>query len=79
VRSDRGIVDQDVDTAELGQCPRRHGVDLVLFGHIGEDRYRLDLAFVGCLKIVPSDGRIAQFRTAAPSPDWGGVWSLGEK
>ena len=44
VRPDRGIVDQDVDPAELGQCPRRQRVDLVLFGHIGEHRYRLDPA-----------------------------------
>ena len=43
-------------------------------------------AFENCLKIMPGDGpsnlflgRIAQFCTAAPSPDWDGVWSLVEK
>ena len=42
--------------------------------------------FEGCLEIVPGDGpstaflrRIAQFCTAAPGPDWDGVWSLAEK
>jgi len=44
VRPDRGIVDQDVDAAELGQCPLRQGVDLVLLCDIGEDRYRFDAA-----------------------------------
>jgi len=37
VGPDCGIVDQDVDAAELGQGPRRQGVDLVLFGEVGED------------------------------------------
>ena len=42
--------------------------------------------FEGCLKIMPGDGpskvflgRIAQFCTASPSPDWDGVWALVEK
>ena len=42
--------------------------------------------FESCLAIMPGDGpskvflnRIAQFDTAAPSPDWDGVWSLAEK
>ena len=42
--------------------------------------------FESCLAIDPSDrpskvflGRIAQFRAAAPSADWDGVWSLAEK
>ena len=42
--------------------------------------------FESCLRIGPGDGpskvflsRIAQFCTAAPSPDWDGVWSLVEK
>ena len=42
VRPDRGIVDQDVDTAELGQGARRERVDLVLLGDIGKDGDRLD-------------------------------------
>ena len=42
VRPDRGVVDQDVDTAELGQRPRRHRVDLVLLGDVGDDGDRLD-------------------------------------
>jgi adenylate cyclase len=43
-------------------------------------------AFENCLTIMPGDGpskvflgRIAQFRATAPSADWDGVWSLGEK
>ncbi len=42
--------------------------------------------FANCLAIMPDDGpsrvfldRIAQFDTAAPGPDWDGVWSLAEK
>ena len=42
--------------------------------------------FENCLEIMPGDGpsaaflrRIMQFCTAAPSPDWDGVWSLAEK
>jgi class 3 adenylate cyclase len=42
--------------------------------------------FESCLAIQPGDGpskvfldRIAQFCSAAPSPDWDGVWSLAEK
>jgi class 3 adenylate cyclase len=42
--------------------------------------------FEGCLTIMPDDGpskaflgRIAQFCSTAPSPDWDGVWSLVEK
>jgi adenylate cyclase len=42
--------------------------------------------FEGCLKIMPGDGpckvflgRVAQFCTTAPSPDWDCVWSLVEK
>src|SRR6516164_698759 len=41
---DRGVVDQDVDPPKLGQSARRQRLDLVLFGHIGEHRYRLDPA-----------------------------------
>src|SRR5262249_49606986 len=39
---DRSIVDQDVDTSELGHCPRRQRLDLVLSGDIGDHRERLD-------------------------------------
>jgi adenylate cyclase len=42
--------------------------------------------FESCLALAPGDGpskaflnRIAQFRAAAPNPDWDGVWSLAEK
>jgi adenylate cyclase len=42
--------------------------------------------FESCLTLQPRDGpsrvfldRIAQFCTAAPRPDWDGVWSLAEK
>jgi adenylate cyclase len=42
--------------------------------------------FERCLSIIPCDapskvflGRLAGFRTAAPSADWTGVWSLSEK
>ena len=47
---------------------------------------RARTGFEGCLTIEPGDvpskvflGRIAQFCTAAPSPDWDCVWSLVEK
>jgi adenylate cyclase len=42
--------------------------------------------FEACLAIAPADApskvfltRLAQFRAAAPSPEWDGVWSLAEK
>ena len=42
--------------------------------------------FERCLSIIPCDapskvflGRLAGFRTATPSADWTGVWSLSEK
>src|SRR5215831_9629208 len=41
VRPDRGIVDQDVDPAELGQGPGGQRLDLGLFADIGENRDRL--------------------------------------
>ena len=41
VRPDRGVVDQNVDAAELGQCARRHRFDLFLAGDIGDNRQRL--------------------------------------
>jgi hypothetical protein len=42
VRPDRGVVDQDVDAPELGQRLRRHRLNLILLGHIGDDADRLD-------------------------------------
>ncbi|MGD0102687.1 MAG: hypothetical protein ABSC06_01450 [Rhodopila sp.] len=34
---DGGIVDQDVDAAERGQCTCRHRLDLILLGHVGNN------------------------------------------
>jgi hypothetical protein len=42
VRPNSGVVDQDVDTAKLGQRSRRHRVDLVLFGDVGKNCERSD-------------------------------------
>ena len=42
VRPDRRIVDQDVDSAELGQRPSGQRLDLGLFADVGENRDRLD-------------------------------------
>jgi hypothetical protein len=47
VRPDGGIVDQDVDSAELGQRPRRHFLDLVLAGDVGNHGDRLDAEALG--------------------------------
>jgi class 3 adenylate cyclase len=51
-----------------------------------KDWHEARARFEGCLEIMPGDGpskvflgRIAQFCTAAPSPDWDCVWSLVEK
>jgi class 3 adenylate cyclase len=42
--------------------------------------------FEACLELAPADvptkvflSRLTQFQTAAPSPDWNGIWSLAEK
>jgi len=42
MRPDRGIVDQDVDPAELGQRPGGQRLDLGLFADVGENGDRLD-------------------------------------
>ena len=42
VRPDCGVVDQDVDAAELAERFRRHRLNLVLLADIGDDRDRLD-------------------------------------
>jgi len=42
VRPDRGIVDQDVDPAELAHCPRHHRVGLILLRDVGNNRESLD-------------------------------------
>ena len=42
MRPDRGVVDQDVDAAELGQRPGRHRLDLILAGDVGNDGECLD-------------------------------------
>ena len=42
VRPDRGVVNEDVDMAELGQGPRRQFVGLLLMRDIGDDGDRLD-------------------------------------
>jgi len=42
VRPDRSIVDQDVDSAELGQRPGGQRLDLGLFADVCENRDRLD-------------------------------------
>ena len=47
MRPDRGVVDQDVDAAELGQRARRHRLDLFLAGDVGDDRERLDPEALG--------------------------------
>ena len=47
MRPDRGVVDQDVDSAELGHRPRHHRVDLILLGDVGNDGERLDPAVPG--------------------------------
>ena len=57
---------------------------LAAYRHKAWDQARA--GFESCLAIAPDDspskvflGRIGQFCTAAPSPDWDGVWSLAEK
>ena len=47
VRPDRGIVDEDVDPAELGQRLARQGFDLGLVADIGENRDGLDPEIAG--------------------------------
>jgi len=64
----------------------RDAFDEALAAYRRKDWQGARTAFEGCLKIMPGDGpsnvflgRIAQFCTTAPSPDWDGVWSLVEK
>jgi hypothetical protein len=47
VGPDRGIVDQNVDAAELGQCPRRHRVDLISLGNVGDHGESLEPKALG--------------------------------
>jgi len=44
VRTDRRVVDQDIDAPELRHRLRDHRVDLVLPGDVGDDGERLDPA-----------------------------------
>src|SRR5580700_1877129 len=47
VGPDRGIVDQNVDAAELGHRLRHHRVDLIFLGDVGYDGERLDPPVAG--------------------------------
>ena len=47
VGPDRGIVDENVDPAELGERPGHHRLDLVPLGDVGNDGERLDAAGLG--------------------------------
>src|SRR5215470_11601940 len=47
VRPDRSIVDQDVDTAKLGQCRGGQRLDLGSFADVGEYRDRFDSKIPG--------------------------------
>ena len=52
MRPDGGIVDEDVDAAELGQRLRHHRVDLILPGDVGNDCKRLDPSAPGFARDV---------------------------
>src|SRR6516165_1107072 len=73
----------EVDSERLAL---RDAFEEALAAYRQKDWQEARAGFEGCLKIMPGDGpskvflgRIAQFCTASPGPDWDGVWSLVEK
>jgi hypothetical protein len=58
VRPDRGVVDEDVDAAEFGHCPRHHRVDLIFLGDVGNDGERPDPQVPGFARDVVSLGLV---------------------
>ena len=69
-----------------GRLALRDAFEEALAAYRRKDWKEARADFENCLEIIPGDGpskvflgRIAQFCTAAPSPDWDGVWSLVEK
>jgi adenylate cyclase len=73
----------EVDSERLAL---RDAFEEALAAYRQKDWQEARAGFEGCLKIMPGDGpskvflgRITQFCTKAPSPDWDGVWALAEK